>query len=523
MVRKSSGKSESILELKGITKEFPGGIIANDHIDWELREGEVHALLGENGAGKTTLMNIIFGLYEPDEGEIYVRGEKVKINSPIDAIDLGLGMVHQQFRLSPKMKVYENVILGKEPSSRGFIDMEKSVEEISKISKKYSLKINPKAKIGELSAGEKQKTELLKALYQEANILILDEPTATLTPEEKEEFLNLIRQMADEGKAIIPFITHKLPEVFKITDRVTILKEGKVVDTIDIENATRENLAEKMVGRKSVFQVKKVSREPGSEVLRMNEVSAPGRKEASSLKSVSLEVREGEIVGIAGVSGNGQRELTEVLRGLRNPSGGKIFLKGEEITNLSPEKIIEKNFGYIPENAGREGVVLDYTVAENLFLRLYSDPTYLKSGFVPGNKKWLIDEDRIESESKRLMEEFNIKAPSPETKARHLSGGNLQRLLLARELFRSPSFLLADKPTKGLDVGSQEFIRNKLLDEKMNGRGILLISENLDELLMICDRIAGMYEGQIPATLPIQEADKEKLGLMMTSGKKPAG
>lgn len=508
------GNDDKILKLEGITKTFPG-VIANDNIDFDIKPGEIHALLGENGAGKSTLMNILYGLYHPDKGSIYIKCEKVKINSPKDAIDLGLGMIHQELRLSPKFKVYENVILGDEPSSNGVLNQNEAKKEIRELSEKYNLDIDPDDKVSDLSIGEKQKVELLKALYQGADILIMDEPTASLTPEDKREFLRLTKKMAEEKKAVIPFITHKLPEVFEISDRVTILKDGRVVDTMDIGQATKEDLARKMVGREEVFQVKDVPTEAGEEVINVENIKALGEKGNLALKGVSFSVRSGEILGIAGVSGNGQRELSEVLTGLREITKGKILFKGEEMTNKKPKDLIDAGIGHIPEDRS-QGIMPEFTLYENIFLNLYYNKDYLRSKSYTANKKVLIDFKKLKNITKELMKVYDIKAPSPDTKAGKLSGGNQQKLILDRVLHQSPDLILADKPTRGLDVGAQESIRNKLLEAKGDGKAILLISEDLDELLHLCDRIAVIYEGNIVDTLKEEKFNKDLIGELMT-------
>ncbi len=513
--------NETVLELRGITKTFPGGVVANDKVDFDIKEGEIHALLGENGAGKSTLMNILFGLYKPDEGDIFIRGKRVDIRSPRDARRHGLGMVHQKLKLSDKMTVYENIILGNEPTNKGILEVNKAKEDIAELSELYNLKIDPDSKVGDLSKGEKQKVELMKALYHGAEILIMDEPTAPLTPQDKREFLRLTKEMAEEGKAVIPYITHKLDEVFQLSGRVTILSDGRVVGTYRTEDCTKEMLAKKMVGRGEVFQIDYISTEPGEKVLELKNVRVKDDMGGVALKDISLSVREGEILGLAGVIGNGQKELSEVLTGMRKVTGGDIYLCGEKVTNQPPKVFLEKGLGHVPEEPETQGIVLEYTLNENLFLGMVDKSDCLKSGPLPGKWRWLIDSGKVREETECLMDEFNIKAPNSDSRAGYLSGGNLQRLILAKVLSQSPKFILTDKPTKGLDVGSQEYIRKRLLKEKENGRAILLISEDLDELLQVSDRIAVIYEGEIMDIVPRDEAEREKIGVLM-AGERPS-
>jgi len=504
-----------VVEMRGITKRFPGGVIANDHIDLEIRAGEVHTLLGENGAGKTTLMNILYGLYQPDEGEIRIRGQPVTLRSPSDAIDLGIGMVHQQFMLIPTLGVAENVILV-DKSSKGFLlDRNQAERKITELSQKLGLGVDPKAKVGELAAGEKQRVEIVKALYCGANIVILDEPTSVLTPAEVKEFASTLRRLTKEGLAVVAFITHKLPEVMEISDRVTVLRRGKVVDTVETRNVTETDLARMMVGRETLVHVERREVKEGKIVLQVEGLSAQGDKGLPALKEVSFLIREGEILGVAGVAGNGQRELEEVIMGLRKATAGKISIRGEDMTNNPPEKVVARGVGYIPEDRIGRGLVADASIAENLTLKVCSDSPFAYGWFLPFDVRWFLDENKIGTYVDQLIKEYDIKTPSKDATTKTLSGGNLQRLILARELSRNPALLVAAQPTSGLDVAATEFIRNRLVEFKAKGTAILLISEDLDEIMTMSDHVAVMYRGEILGIMPATKADVETVGAMM--------
>jgi len=490
-------------------------MIANDHISFELKKGEIHAILGENGAGKTTLMNIIYGLYQPDEGEIRINGKKVSIKSPKDAINLGIGMVHQHFTLVPTMTALDNIILGREPVKGPMLDRKKARKDIIELAKKFKLSIDLDAKIWQMSVGEKQKVEILKALYRGAKILIMDEPTSSLTPPEKEELMLYLKEISKMGIATIPFITHKLPEVMAISNRVTILRKGKLVGTIKTKDATSKILATKMVGREVIFKIKREKSKLGEKILEVSELKAKGDKGEIALKGVSFDVKRGEIFGIAGVAGNGQRELAEVLVSLRRSTGGKVFWNGKDSTNVPLRKVANVKIGYIPENRMEDGVIADFTVAENMILGLHKQPQFSYKWWLPFDKKWFINSKSVNEHSEQLVKDFSVATPDVFKHAGKLSGGNIQKIILARELSNDPDFILANRPTAGLDVGSQEYVYNVLMEAKKNGKAILLISEDLDEILSLSDRIAVIYEGNIRGIFDSAKANKEKIGLLM--------
>lgn len=508
-----------VLEMKGIVKNFPG-VLANDHVDLQIRAGEIHALLGENGAGKTTLMNVLYGLYQPDEGEILVKGKPVTIKSPKDAIDLGIGMIHQHFMLVDPLTVTENVVLGLRSSKEPFLDLEAAEKKIAELSKKYGLKVDPKARIEQLSVGERQRVEIIKALYRGAQILILDEPTAVLTPPEVKEMMHMIKRMAKEGLAVIPFITHKMPEVMAISNQVTVLRRGKVVGKIATKRTNERDLAKKMVGRQISFGKKRKKVKLGKVVISIKDLEALNDKGLQALKKVSFEVHEREIVGIAGVSGNGQRELAEVITGLRKATGGKVTILGKDMTNRPPKEVTDQGVGHIPEDRMGTGLIMNFTVAENLILGSQSKDPFVNKWFLPVNKKWFLDKTEINKHADDLITEYNIKTPSRDVPARNLSGGNLQKLILARELSRKPKLLIANQPTRGLDVGATEFIQEKIEEQKEKGTAVLLISEDLDEILSLSDRIVVVYEGNIAGIVTAEKAKIKDIGLMMAGVKK---
>lgn len=501
-------RGETVLEAKGITKRFPG-VVANDHIDFDIKAGEIHALLGENGAGKTTLMNILYGILRPDKGEIYVGGKKVKINSSLDAIELGIGMVHQHRKLVLAHTVIENIVLG-HPRAGKVLNMKRAEEEIKELCKKYGIKMDLRAKVWQLSAGEKQMVEILKALYRGAKLLILDEPTSALTPPETKVLLTSLKAMARDELAIIPFITHKLPMVLKISDRVTVLRRGKVVARLKTKRTTMRELARKMVGREVLFRTKRVRVKRGKQILEVNNLSALSDKGVPAIKNLSFTIQEGEIFGIAGVSGNGQSELAEVLMGLRKATGGKVIFQGEDITNSSVLERWKKGIGYIPAERVEIGSIGDFSLVENIAMNLYFDSNFSRRGF--------LDYKKIRKYSEKAVSEFNVMAPGVDTKAAHLSGGNLQKLILARTLSRKPRLLIANLPTHGLDVGATEFVRNKLVELRKGKTAVLLISEDLDEVLSVSDTIAPIYEGEFVKIIPGKRAKKGKIGAMMAGG-----
>ena len=493
-----------VVSMRGIVKRFPG-VVANDHVDFEARAGEIHALLGENGAGKTTLMNILYGIYRPDEGEIYVKGKKVTIRSPRDAIELGIGMVHQHFMLVYPHTVAENIVLGL--SSSSFLFPAREVRErINEFSKKYGLEVDPEARIWQLAAGEQQRVEIIKALYRGAEVLILDEPTTMLAPGEVGELFATLRRMTDEGRTII-FITHKLDEVMAISDRVTVLRRGKVVATCNTSETDKRELTRMMVGREVLFHLERKPVEKGEVVLEVEGLHALNDKGLPALKGISFAIRGGEILGIAGVAGNGQRELVEVITGLRKAVKGRVSILGEDMTNRSPREIAEKGVAHIPEERIRMGLVPNMSVAENLILKNYRCP--------PCSGRLFLNHLFIDQRAEKLISEYNIVTPSKETPAKLLSGGNIQRLILAREISEEPRLIVASHPTYGLDVGATEHIRQLLLKQREKGAAILLVSEDLEEIMIMSDRIAVMFEGEVVGLMDAAEAEVEKIGLMM--------
>ncbi|MGD8794329.1 MAG: ABC transporter ATP-binding protein [Anaerolineae bacterium] len=497
------------MELKGVTKRFPG-VLANDRVDFDVRAGEVHALLGENGAGKSTLMKVLYGMYAPDEGEIWMNGRPVNVESPTDAINLGIGMIHQHFMLVESLTVAENVALGL-PSSRGpLTDLDRVSKRIEELADVYGLRVDPDAYIWQLAVGQKQRVEILKALYRGAALLILDEPTAVLTPQEVDEFFVTLRQMTRDGHAII-FISHKLHEVLAICNRVTVLRDGQRVDSCDIEGCTKESLAQMMVGREVTMKPYRVELEPGDARLVLQNLHALSDRETPALRGVDLAVHSGEILGLAGVSGNGQRELAEVITGLRPLTTGRVFFEGEEVTNLKPGARTGRGLAYIPEERMKDGMIQDFTVAENLILRDHHKEPFSQRGFLLLRI--------IANFADKLIQAFQIKTPSRETTAKSLSGGNIQKVVLARELARNPRVLIAAQPTRGVDIGATEYVHARLLEEREKGTAILLISEDLDEVLGLSDRIAVIYEGQIMDVVDGDQATPERLGLLMAGVK----
>jgi len=503
----------SVLELDGITKRFPG-IVANDQVSFELRRGEVHALLGENGAGKTTLMNVLYGLYHPDEGEIRINGERVSFTSPRDAIDSGIGMVHQHFMLIPVMTVAENVVLGTEPSERGvLLDYGTARRSVHELARAFGLAIDPDSLIQDITVGQQQRVEILKALYRRADILILDEPTAVLTPQEAKELFVILQGLVREGMSII-FISHKLGEVLDIADRVTVIRRGKVIETLPTAGATEESLAQLMVGREVLLDVEKTGASPGAPLLRVADLHVRDERGIEKVHGVSLEVREGEIVGVAGVDGNGQTELIDAIVGLRRPDAGTIELAGEDVTRDGARHHFDAGLGHVPQDRQRRGLVLDFSLAENVALHDYRKPPASRFG-------WLFP-NRLIERARRLITEFDVRGGGPLTKASALSGGNQQKVILAREIDRDPKVLIAAQPTRGLDVGAIEFVHRRLIEERDDGRAVLLVSLELDEILSLSDRILVIYEGEIVAEFP-PTATEAELGLAMTGGGRERG
>jgi ABC-type uncharacterized transport system ATPase subunit len=494
-----------IIELRGITKRFPG-IVANDHIDFDLRRGEVHALLGENGAGKSTLMNVVYGLYGSDEGEIVVDGKPVVFHSPNDAIRAGIGMVHQHFMLIPVMTVAENIVLGHEPTEAGvFLDHSAADKRVSELAKTFNFAIDPDARIENITVGQQQRVEILKALYRGAEILILDEPTAVLTPQEALDLFEILRTLTNEGMSVI-FISHKLHEVLDIADRISVLRRGKLVDTVAREGVTEQKLAELMVGREVTLRVDKTPAQPGPALLRVEDLAVLDDRGLPAVKGLSFDVRAGEIVGIAGVDGNGQTELIEALTGLRKASAGRVLLGDHDISHDSVHERLAAGLGHIPEDRLRRGMILDFTLAENLSLHDYREEPMSRFG-------WL-HPSRMIAAARRLLAEFDVRGGRPTSRGSELSGGNQQKLVIAREVSRDPRLLIAAQPTRGLDVGAIAFVHQRLVAERDEGRAVLLISLELDEIQSLSDRILVMYEGEIVGEYP-PEVTAEALGLAM--------
>lgn len=497
-------EKKPILEMRGITKRFPG-VVANDHVDLELFPGEVLALLGENGAGKSSLMNVLAGLYRPDEGDIFIRGERVSIESPRDAMRLGIGMVHQNFMLVDTMTVAENIILGLK-ETRNVPDMGKIGARIREISAHYNLKVDPNAYIWQLSVGEQQRVEILKQIYRGAEILILDEPTAVLTPQESEELNHILQQMTGEGKSSI-FITHKMEEVIDFSDWVRVLQHGKLVTVKRTAETDPQELARLMVGREVLFRIEKAPAEPKEVILDIDNVQAQDQKGLPVLKGVSLKVRRGEIVGVAGVAGNGQTELTEVITGLHPVTGGKILIANRDMTNHSPLSIIQAGVSHIPSDRIAMGVVGDMSVAGNLVMKGYRREPIVHTG--------LLNPRRIIEFARKMIDLFNIATPTPATHVKFLSGGNIQKTILAREIDSCGGVLIAAYPSRGLDVGATEAVRNEMVKQRDLGSGVLLVSEDLEELLTVADRVVVMFEGQIMGESDSRDANVELIGLMM--------
>ena len=495
-----------VLELQGITKRFPG-VLANDHIDLTLQEGEIHALLGENGAGKTTLMNILYGLHQPDEGQVLVRGQQVDIHDPNDAIAVGIGMVHQHFMLIPVFTVTENVMLGDESTYRaGVLDRASAAERVAEISRTFGFQVDPHAYVRDLPVGVQQRVEIIKLLYRAADILILDEPTAVLTPQEADELFKIMESLAAQGKSII-FITHKLREVMQVADRITVIRAGKVVGSKSPKEADRAELAEMMVGREVKLTVDKQPAEAADTVLKVDDLVVIDDRHQVAVDGVSLEVRAGEILGVAGVQGNGQTELVQALTGLRQAQSGTITLLDHDIAHATPRSITELGVGHVPEDRQRDGLVLSYPVADNLALN-----TYYQKPFSEGVR---LRHGVILDHARRRIEEFDIRTPSPLTPVGTLSGGNQQKVIVAREFSRPNKLMIASQPTRGLDVGSIEYIHKRLLEARSGGAAVLLVSPELDEVMQLSDRIAVMYRGKIVAVIDGLKATKEAVGLLM--------
>ncbi|NLV88274.1 MAG: ABC transporter ATP-binding protein [Tissierellia bacterium] len=501
-----------IIEMINITKVFPG-IIANDNITLRLRKGEIHALLGENGAGKSTLMSVLFGLYQPDGGEIRKNGQVVHINNPNDANDLGIGMVHQHFKLVEIFTVLENIILGVEPNKMGFIQKKEAREKVLVLSEKYGLKIDPDARIEDITVGMQQRVEILKMLYRDNEILIFDEPTAVLTPQEINELLQTMREFANEGKSIL-FITHKLNEIMAVADRCTVLRKGKLIGTVDIKDTTKEELSRMMVGRDVSFKVEKKEKKPEDVVLSVRNLSVPSKThKKDAVKNVSFDIRRGEIVCIAGIDGNGQTELVGAITGLEKSSSGSIILNGKDITKAPIRKRSIEGISHIPEDRHKHGLVLDYKLEENLVLQRYWQPEFQNKGFIKFNA--------VRKYAEKLIDKFDIRSgQGPITIARSMSGGNQQKAIIAREIDKKHDLLVAVQPTRGLDVGAIEYVHKQLVETRDAGKGVLLVSFELDEVMDVSDRILVMYEGEIVGDLDPNKITVEELGLYMSGAKR---
>jgi len=501
-------KLSTVIEMKGISKSFPG-IKANDNINLSVEKGEIHVLLGENGAGKSTLMNILYGLYQPDEGQIYVKEKAVRISNPNIAITLGIGMVHQHFMLVQPFTVAENIVLGSEPKKGTSLDIGKAVKDVEELSKKYELKVDPNALISDISVGMQQRVEILKTLYRGADILILDEPTAVLTPQEIEELGIILKSLVSQGKTII-LITHKLKEVMAMSDRVTIIRRGKVIDTLNTKDTNIDELAEKMVGRKVNLQVDKSDRQAASPVLEVKGLKALDTRGLEAVKGVDFEVKGGEILGIAGVDGNGQTQLLQSITGLQKPTAGEVLLNGKEITGLPPKDVIESGVGHIPEDRHKRGLILNYSLAENSILGSHRDKKF--------RGRFGMNYPKIREHARRLIHDFDVRTPNENVEARSLSGGNQQKMIIAREVDRDPGLCIAAQPTRGLDVGAIEFVHKRLVELRDSGKAVLLVSLELDEIMSLSDRIAVMYDGKIVATVDAKDATEKKLGILMAGG-----
>jgi len=498
------------LEVRNITKRFPG-VLANDRVNFQLKKGEIHALLGENGAGKSTLMNVIYGLYRPDEGEFFVDGKPAEINNPHDAISAGIGMVHQHFMLVPVFSVAENIILGSEVTRGPSLDLRTARREIRQLSHEHGLDVDPRAIVEDLPVGIQQRVEIVKALYRKAKILVLDEPTAVLTPQEVDGLFQVMRQLTERGVSII-FITHKLKEVLAISDSITVMRRGQVVGATTPAETDEQGLAEMMVGREVILEVEKEPAQPKEIVLEVKDLTILDEREVEAVRDVSFKVRAGEILGIAGVQGNGQTELAETLTGLRGAVSGKLLLDGAEIPLEKPRVLTESGVSHIPEDRQKHGLVLSYSIADNLVLCTYYKPPYAR-----GVQR---DFQAIHENSLKLIEQFDVRTPGADVPAGNLSGGNQQKVIVARELSRPVKLLIANQPTRGLDVGSIEYIHKQIIQERDHGSAVLLISAELDEIKSLADRIAVMFHGEIVAVVNADEVSKSELGLLMAGSER---
>jgi len=510
---------EVVLEAKNITKKFPG-VLANDKVDFNLHKGEIHALLGENGAGKSTLMNVLYGLYKPESGEVIVDGKQMELDSSRDAIQHGIGMVHQHFMLIPVFTVTENIMLGAETDHRAApnenplikLDRNEVAKKVRELSHQYGLEVDPEATVGDLPVGIQQRVEIVKALYRKANILILDEPTAVLTPQESDDLFRIMHELTEKGVSII-FITHKLKEVLKVADRITVMRAGRVVGTAIPKDSNEQKLAEMMVGREVILTVMKKPAKPTDEVLKVENLKVKDVRGLESVNDVSFSVRAGEVLGVAGVQGNGQTELAEALTGLRHIESGRFMLAGKELTNKPPRVITEAGLANIPEDRQRHGLVLSYSVADNMMLCDYYQPRF--------SKGVVIQQNLVDANANKLIKEYDVRTPSPFVNAGKLSGGNQQKVIVARELSRPVQLVIASQPTRGLDVGSIEYIHKEIIIMRDRGVAVLLVSAELDEIMSLSDRIVVMYRGQIVATVNTKDTSREQLGLWMAGVQEP--
>jgi general nucleoside transport system ATP-binding protein len=495
------------LELRHITKRF-GTLVANRAVDFDVRRGEIHALLGENGAGKSTLMNVLYGLHQPDEGEIRLNGEPVQIDSPRRAIKLGIGMVHQHFMLVPVMTVAENLVLGAEPHKGMLLDYKAAAARVRELSERFGLAVDPMARVEDLGVGAQQRVEILRALFRGAKVLVLDEPTAVLTAQEAQDLFGVLRTLKADGTAIV-FISHKLNEVLDVADRITVLRRGERIDTVPAEGATERSLARLMVGRDVLLRVEKPEMQPGAPLLEVRELSARDDRGLPAVRGVSLEVRAGEIVGVAGVDANGQSELIEAIMGLRKPDAGQVMVEGRDVTHASPRQTLEAGVSHIAEDRHRRGLVLEFDLAENICLREYRKPSMSSHGWLSPKK--------MARRARGLLKEFDVRGGDCDTRAGSLSGGNQQKVVIARELAAQPRVLIAAQPTRGLDVGAIEFVHRRLVEERDQGRAVLLVSLELEEIRSLSDRVLVIYEGEIVAEMP-PSSSEEDFGVAMTGG-----
>jgi simple sugar transport system ATP-binding protein len=502
-----------ILDMQNITKIFPG-VKANDNVNLSIKKGEIHALVGENGAGKTTLMNVLYGLYDPDGGQVFYEGNKINLDGPQGAIKLGIGMVHQHFMLVDPLTVTENIVLGNEPRSGLMLDQKTAKREVKEISEKYGLFVDPEAKIEDISVGMQQRVEIIKTLYRGAELLIFDEPTAVLTPQEIDELFDIFKSLKEQGKTII-FITHKLKEVKEISDRITVLRSGKSVDTVNTKDVSEEDVAELMVGRQVLLEVEKTEAKPGAEIFNVENLNIKDNRGIPAVKDISLSVRKGEILGIAGVEGNGQSELIEAITGLRDIESGIIKLRDKDISKYNAREIKREKVAHIPEDRQKRGLIMDFDLKENIILGYHDLEPFSKNG--------VMQYDNIAQYTADLIKKYDIRGGGMEAKAKNLSGGNQQKLIVAREFSHDPEFLIASQPTRGVDVGSIEFIHKQIVDRRDAGAGVLLVSAELSEVLSLSDRIAVIFEGEIVDVLKASETDERELGKLMTGSKTEAG